>query len=43
MAARGCGKKDWGEARPSPYGVESCPEGPFVDLALYVWLVERRV
>ena len=33
MAARWCGKKDRGEARPSPYGVESCPEGSFVDLA----------
>jgi hypothetical protein len=27
MAARWCGKKDWGEARPSPYWEESCPAG----------------
>ena len=39
MAARWCGKKDWGEAgrgeaRPSPlYWVESCPAVPCVALA----------
>ena len=32
-AARWCGKKDWGEARPRPYGVESCPWTSCVDLA----------
>ena len=33
MAARWCGKKDWGEARPSPYCVESCPVAPCVAFA----------
>jgi hypothetical protein len=33
MAARWCGKKDWGEARPSPYWVESYPAVPCVALA----------
>ena len=33
MAARWWGKKDWGEARPSPYTVESTPSVPCAALA----------
>ena len=32
-AARWCWKKDWGDARPRPYWVESCPCGPAADLS----------
>jgi len=32
-AARWCGKKDWGDARPRPYWVESCPYASLVDLS----------
>ena len=33
IAARWWGKKDWGEARPSPYTVESTPSVPCAALA----------
>ena len=33
IAARWWGKKNWGEARPSPYTVESTPSVPCVALA----------
>ena len=32
-AARWCEKKDWGDARPRPYWVESCPCASLVDLS----------
>jgi hypothetical protein len=33
IAARWWGEKDWGEARPSPYTVESTPSVPCAALA----------
>eukprot|EP00964_Phaeocystis_antarctica_P106886 scaffold71679_cov28-Phaeocystis_antarctica.AAC.1 len=32
-AARWCWKKDWGDARPRPNWVESCPCGSLADLS----------